>query len=230
VIKGNFDYQGARQAKIEDGATVLGTTNWNKIDETAGQKPEKIKWMKSMTKVSFFVLLASSIVHFVGLIIFSYLGGESLLAVIVFAFAIYFGIIFLISIAKNQSGVSVKTLLSAPLASFFIGIVAFFAIPIAAIICIITHIGIPVGLLLIFAFGFLSIAGLLIGILSIGDFVIKRFRRDKVRSLYTSAPVGVVIIVILAGIPYFGTFLAFVTTFLGMGALILSKYKNSEVH
>ncbi|MCP4632455.1 MAG: hypothetical protein GY855_05975 [candidate division Zixibacteria bacterium] len=226
VIKGNFDYKGARQAKIEDGATVLGTTNWNKVDNNGEKKPEKTKWIKSFTTVSFLILIASSIVHFMGLLTYAYIGGESIITVIVFAFAIYLAIVVLIALSKNRSRISVNMLHSSPLAGFFIGIVAFLAVPIAAIICMVTHVGIPIGLLLIFAFGLLSVAGCLIGILSIGDLILKRFKKGEDRSLYISAFVGVLTIVILSGIPVFGTFLAFVVTFLGIGALILTIYRN----
>ncbi|GEM_PF-747589 len=221
VIKGNLNYTSKRQAKIEDGATVLGSTKWS---EDTSKKSSKRRWVGSLTIISAIILMISIAVQIFALII-AVISGKTLLTVILFGGALYIAMVLMIAILKKSSKSALEISLTSPLKSFSLGLVAFIVLPIITIFFTLTLIGIPIGLILVFILGILSVLGWIVGALAFGHFLIKILKISSNPSPYLSGLIGIVMLLIFAGIPILGPIAAFVITFLGMGAIILSKYR-----
>ena len=225
VIKGNLSYKSDRPAKVEEGATVFGLTDWKKIEDTQGEKKSRRSWIGSITTISGIGLGISIAVQVFSLII-GIASGKSLLTVILFIVAAYLAMVLLIAIFKaRHSRMVLETMTWKPLKTFSTGLVGFLLLPIAAIFFTVTLVGIPIALLLAFILGILCIAGWLLGALAMGDFILSRIKRNGPTSLYLSALIGIVLLVFLAGIPYLGSLIVLIMTFFGVGALLLTKHR-----
>ncbi|MEO8101884.1 MAG: polymer-forming cytoskeletal protein [Betaproteobacteria bacterium] len=108
--------------------------------------------------------------------------------------------------------------------SLLLGFVAFICVPVAALLFLITLIGIPLGLLTILLYLMLLVVGYVSTGICLGDYLLKRFKAD--RGAATSwrigaAVLGVLVVALLARIPWIGGWIVFVALLAGLGALML---------
>ncbi|MBD3170158.1 MAG: hypothetical protein GF307_11790 [candidate division Zixibacteria bacterium] len=230
VIKGNFNYEANRPAKIEEGATVIGATNWTQIDHAEDKEKDSIKWVGSITTISVITLIIAMVIQFFGLLIAAFTG-SGFLGTILFGCSVIIAMLLLILVSKKEAVDITRLIFKSPLLSVLMGLLIFVVIPVAAVFFAITIIGLPIALLLTFLFGLLTIAGWLYCTLAVGELVVRKVFSKKESSLFLSMLIGTVIMIVLAGIPYLGGLIAFVTTFAGIGALVLrhSKFKNETL-
>jgi hypothetical protein len=120
---------------------------------------------------------------------------------------------------------TISTGTEVPLKSFSVGILVFILTPLAVLFCSVIIVGLPIAVILVYLFGALCFGGLLYGILLVGYFILSKIRTENHPSFYLSALLGVILMVIIAGIPYLGTLIIFLVTFFGIGALLLSVLK-----
>lgn len=223
VIKGNFNYESDRAAKVEDGATILGATEWSTIDKTE-EKGTGRRWIAPIAWVYVVVLMISIVLQFVGLI-FSAFSGGGIIGIIFLTIASYLALVLIIAVSQNHARKAVEVWKSHPLKSGSLGLVGFVLLPTAAVFFTAIIIGIPTALLIVFVFGLLGLLGWLFSALAIGNLILSGFSSKKAVSLYGSALIGVIILVLSAGIPYLGAVISFLAVFFGMGAVILTRYQ-----
>lgn len=101
--------------------------------------------------------------------------------------------------------------------SIGIGVAVFVLLPVAAVLLLVTLVGLPLGLFLLLAFAFLSTVGYVAGAHAVGRRVLR-----PTTSRYVSFLAGWGILRLLALIPVVGGILWFAATALGIGALILA--------
>jgi hypothetical protein len=97
-------------------------------------------------------------------------------------------------------------------------------VPAAALILLVTIIGLPLGLLVLFAYPMMLLLGYVLTAIGISDWVMQRFTPERVQSLVWragAAAAAVVLIALLARLPAIGGLLAFLALLFGLGALIL---------
>jgi hypothetical protein len=97
------------------------------------------------------------------------------------------------------------------------GAAAFFLLPIAAVLLLITVVGIPLGLLLLFALGLVYTVGYVAGAHAIGRLIVK-----SPTSRYLAFLAGLAIVRLLALIPVLGGLTWLVVSVLGLGALLVA--------
>jgi hypothetical protein len=115
--------------------------------------------------------------------------------------------------------------------SLLIGFVALICIPAAAIVFLITIIGVPLGLLTIALYLMLLVVGYVSTGISIGEWALKRVKSDQANSTWwriAGAILGVLIVSLLARIPWIGGWVVLAALLAGLGALTLQVWQLRE--
>lgn len=123
-----------------------------------------------------------------------------------------------------------QTLQTRPWFSLLIGFVALVCIPVAAIVLLITIIGIPLALLTIVLYLALLLVGYASTGVALGDWVLKRFKNDAAASLWWrvgAAMLAVLVIALVSRIPFVGGFVVLAALLIGMGALALQVRRRA---
>jgi len=126
----------------------------------------------------------------------------------------------------------VSTTLSArPGMSLLIGFAALVCVPVAAVLLLITVIGIPLALLTLALYSALLIVGYTMTGIGVGDWTLRRFRSaDASRGGWRigAAVVALLVIALLARVPVVGGLLTFAVLIAGVGALAL-QFRRTPV-
>jgi len=108
-----------------------------------------------------------------------------------------------------------------PLMSLGVGFVSFCAIPIAIVVLLVTLVGIPAAIIMLFAYTiFFYIAKVYVSI-ALGRIILRALRKDSDPRQGWSLLLGLVILTILFMIPVLGTVIYFLVIFWGFGAILL---------
>lgn len=119
------------------------------------------------------------------------------------------------------------TLLAMPWASLGIGFVAFIIIPAAAIILMITIIGIPLGLVLLLIYPVLLFVGYVMAAVVVGQLLLRRFR-PSITSLLACVALGLLVFSVVGLIPVLGGLVLFLAMLTGFGALLISWWQSRQ--
>lgn len=122
-----------------------------------------------------------------------------------------------------------RTIGSDPLKSLGIGLLLFAAIPVLAILSMITILGIPLGLLIFLGFSIALLLGFVLVAFYVGDvgaqaFMGRRSRQGVVRVAFLILALG--ILLLARQIPVIGAVLIVVTVILGLGAMSLYVWRR----
>jgi hypothetical protein len=112
--------------------------------------------------------------------------------------------------------------------SLLIGFIALICIPALAILFLITIVGVPLALLIIAAYLMLLVVGYVSTGISIGDWLLKRVKGDHAGSTWSrigGAVAGVLIVSLLARIPWIGGWVVLIALLVGLGAFILQVWQ-----
>ncbi len=121
---------------------------------------------------------------------------------------------------KNSDNISVK-----PLKNFLWGLLFLIVTPIVAVLLLITIIGIPLGLILLFVYIILLyISRIYIG-LWVGQYVLRKLKQET-KSRVLAMALGLIIVVIGINLPIIGGFIHFIIILLGLGAIVLTEYNG----
>lgn len=105
-----------------------------------------------------------------------------------------------------------------PLPAAGIGLLAFFLLPVLAVLAIVTIIGLPLGIVLLLLIVPLYVFGYLTAALVLG-------RRIARKGSLLAFVIGLVILQLVALIPVFGGLVAFLATVFGLGVLLLALFR-----
>jgi cytoskeletal protein CcmA (bactofilin family) len=129
-----------------------------------------------------------------------------------------------ILIAPRRAAAVATALKTRPWVSLGWGAIVFFGTPIFIVICMVTIIGIPVGLASIFLYITAILLSHAIGGLFIGYLIVGRFGKTESRGALLGAyTLGFAILTLLKLIPYVGLPLWIATTLFGLGAMVISQ-------
>ena len=131
----------------------------------------------------------------------------------------------IILLIPHRSEAVVRQIRSRPLGALLLGFALIICVPVAAILAMVTVIGIPLGLGLMFMWPIVVVLGYLVGVLFFGDALAAQFARFRGRSTNRGLRiVGLALIlavaVILAQVPILGALLILAVMFVGTGALV----------
>lgn len=131
--------------------------------------------------------------------------------------------VFLILISRRYVQTAQKHVFDSFLKSLGLGLILVICIPVAVVALLITLIGIPLGLIALFAYLVLFyISKILVGI-ALGHKILTGFAKDKEAPLGWSLIIGVIILTILTNIPYIGWLIYILVVLTGFGAAILAR-------
>ncbi len=129
--------------------------------------------------------------------------------------------LLLIGLVNRHTRTAAAQINFKPLVSLGVGFVGFCAIPIAIIVLLITLIGIPAAIILLFAYTiFFYIAKIYVSI-ALGRTILRAVRKDADPKQGWSLLLGLVILAILFMIPVLGTVIYVLVLFWGYGAILL---------
>ena len=112
-----------------------------------------------------------------------------------------------------------------PWLALLFGFIALVCIPMAAVVLMVTVIGIPLAMLVILAYIILLALGYVATAVAFGDTALANFRpADARRSSWRvlAAIAAMLVLTLVARIPFLGTFIAFVAMLIGIGAILLA--------
>jgi cytoskeletal protein CcmA (bactofilin family) len=104
------------------------------------------------------------------------------------------------------------------------GFIALVCLPVAALILLVTIIGIPVALLLVLLYLALLLVGYVGSAIGLGQWALARFKADAAQRngwRIGAAMLAVVLLALLGSVPFIGGFVAFVAMLAGIGAIAL---------
>jgi hypothetical protein len=160
--------------------------------------------------IQWWVFLIVNIVFWIGLTI----------AVLIFG-------LLLVAVAPRQAANAAATMTTDPGWSALSAAIAFIAIPIAAVIALITVIGVPLGVgVLAFMLPAIWFLGYLVGGLRLGTLIYSQ-ASDRVRgNRYLAVVTGLATIQLFALIPFLGILVAVLMGFWGAGAVVLLAWRS----
>jgi cytoskeletal protein CcmA (bactofilin family) len=193
MITGNLKYTSGNQIEIQEGAQVLGQTEWQK-PEAEVEKPKK----RIPGGLRIFLNLTMLVAQFiVGLI--------------------------LIGFSRKNTARMANTLTGHPWMSLGLGFLFMFLVPIAALIMMLTIIGLPLGIIVFLLYLIIWYLGPVLVGLTIGGKMVGAFKKERTGPMVGGLLLGLIILRLLSFIPGFGWLIQFLVILFGMGALILSR-------
>jgi len=130
--------------------------------------------------------------------------------------------LFLLGFTNRHARIATSQVIDRPLVSLGVGFVAFCATPVAIVVLLALIIGIPVALILLFAYTiFFYIAKIYVAV-AVGQVSIRAFRKDAQPKMGISLLIGLIILSILFAIPVLGWIVYFAVIFWGIGAILLA--------
>jgi hypothetical protein len=115
--------------------------------------------------------------------------------------------------------------------SLLVGFITLVCVPVAALLFLITIIGVPLGLLTILTYLLLLVVGYVSTGISIGDWALQRAKSDASQGMLWrifSAIMGVLVVSLLARIPWLGGWVVLLALLVGLGALALQIWQLRE--
>lgn len=115
--------------------------------------------------------------------------------------------------------------------SLLLGFIALICVPVAALVFLIKLIGIPLGLMTIALYLVLLVVGYVSSGISLGEWMLKRMKGSQgITTLWRigAAMTGVLVVALLARIPWIGGWIAFAALLAGLGALALSVGRQQQ--
>jgi len=115
--------------------------------------------------------------------------------------------------------------------SLFAGFVALICVPAAALILMITIIGLPIALVVLLLYGVLLLVGYAAAGVMLGDAALQRFRaQDAAHWGYRigAAVLAMLTLALIAKVPVLGGFVVLAAILFGMGAIVMSFVQPPE--
>jgi cytoskeletal protein CcmA (bactofilin family) len=122
------------------------------------------------------------------------------------------------------------TLRARPGLSLLFGFIALVCIPVAAVVVLITVIGIPLALLALALYLPLLLIGYVAAGIGVGDWTLQRFKSDAAERLWWrigAAATAVLLLALLARLPWVGGIVALLALLIGLGALLLQFRRSA---
>ena len=148
------------------------------------------------------------------------LGQDLMIQFLLFSGALFTGLIFT-ALFPRYTGHAVRRIRRSFWNSALIGSLAFFLIPAAAVLAVLTVIGIPAGIVLAGAYAILLYLAKIVVALALGGVVLRRRGPQPYFRVAGTLAIGLLLLYFLTGLPIVGSIGTIAILFIGLGALIL---------
>lgn len=138
--------------------------------------------------------------------------------------------VVLVAVAPSLTARASEVLRQRPWFALLIGFIALVCVPVAALILLVTVIGLPLGLAVLLAYPILLLVGYELTAIGASDWVMKRLAAGRAQSTLwraAAAALAVLVIALLARVPFIGTLVAFLALLFGLGALMLQWRRSA---
>lgn len=227
VIEGNLIYKTPEQAKIESSVIIHGEVKWTEM-----QAKSKGQEYKAFSPITFMVNMFLVFNFIFGILIFiiTLILGNGWLIPLMFLGLIVSGIV-IVSLNRNMALKAVGVLEKRFFASFGLGILLILLFPLAGFLAIVSIIGMPLGMLILFGFGMVCFIGSIYTAQFVGCSIGRLLNLGKIPPSIFTLIIGIVILAGLILIPIIGWLIAIVVLAAGMGSVILSleRFKNAKM-
>lgn len=197
-IDGNLIYTSSNKADIDSAAQIEGKVT-HKLPPEEKREAQPLAGLAGM----FFFLLFAFI---------------SFLASLITAFV-------LLALFPRAATETSQALVERTWASLGVGFLALIITPIAAIILMITLIGLPLGIIsVVLYFVFIYLSQIVFAIF-LGEKILIAISKKEKASPYLSVLIGLIILAVIGLIPFLGWFVKFVVMLFGLGALVLAMFR-----
>jgi hypothetical protein len=134
--------------------------------------------------------------------------------------------LFLAALATRQVRAAEQLISRDPFVTFLVGLLSVIAIPVGAVLLLVTVVGAPLGFGVLFAvLPLLAYAGYLVAAIWLGEWLLRRSGpRSEVERPFLAAVIGVVILGLVGLVPIVGL-ISTIASLLGFGALIRLGYR-----
>jgi cytoskeletal protein CcmA (bactofilin family) len=196
-ILGDLRYTSGKEAKIESGALVSGETVWTKPKGADEKEPKNI------------------------------FTGKPIFPEILFLLALMVTGVALTLICRRNAYQAKEALAGSFLKTLALGFVVMVCVPIAAIILIISVIGIPIAVIAVFAYAVLIYLAKIPVATFVGEKIIKGLGKEGQPSLIWSMLLGLVVLTLALNVPYLEWLIYFLVLFTGFGAIVSSQKRST---
>lgn len=201
MARNNFDYYSQKEAKISDGAIILGTTTFHQ---------QAVKKNTQSSKSPFFGLFA-----FMTIWVLLGLAGAIILACLLFY------------LWKQESKEMIEAAFASPGRELIRGFVVLIVLPIAAIICLITLVGLPLGFLAgVFYVALIILGAATTGLLWAGLLAKFVFKRKETDINWWLIILAALVLALVKLIPFVGWLIGFLVFLVGFGVLSNKIYSK----
>jgi cytoskeletal protein CcmA (bactofilin family) len=194
VIEGDLVYTSGRELILDDAVTLKGELRRSDVDAWAGTRQDEAgtSWQQRLVLQMYFC-------------------AGALLTALVW-----------VALFPRFHAQTVHRARSSGWRCILTGLVALILIPMLATTIIALVVGIPLGLLILLAYAFCIYIGKTVAATALGFALLRQQPATSYGRTISAAMVGLVIIYLLAAIPQLGFAIWFVTTVIGMGAMVLT--------
>lgn len=227
IIEGDLFYKSPEKIKIEDSVIIRGETHWTETKEEA--KKEKYN---AFAPIKFMIIMYLVLNVCFSLIVFlvTLIPGNIAMIPLIFLALIVSGIV-IVSLNRKMALKAINVIENRFLVSLGLGVLLTLLFPIAALLAILTVIGIPLGLIIIFAFGIFGFAGAIYSAQFVGSYIGRLLNIGKQSPSVLCLIIGIIVLAGLTLIPYIGWIVVILTMTVGLGAAVLSldRFKGKSI-
>ena len=157
----------------------------------------------------------------------AFLGPAMLLFAIGMLLASLVAGLLLAGLGSRQVRAAERAISDEPLPVFVIGLVAAIAIPVLAIVAMVTIVGAPLGLGILFgAVPALAFIGFLVAAIFLGEQILGTRKEPMTSRPYRGALLGIVLLQVAGLVPFVGGLITAVASILGVGAILLLAWRT----
>lgn len=227
VIEGDLIYKTPERAKIESSVIIHGEVKWTEL-----QAKSKGQEYKAFSPITFMVNMFLVFNFIFGILIFiiTLILGNSWLIPLMFLALIVGGIV-IVSLNRPMALKAVGVLEKRFFASFGLGILLILLFPLAGFLAIVSFVGMPLGMLILFGFGMVCFIGSIYTAQFVGCSIGRLLNLGKIPPSIFTLIIGIVILAGLILIPIIGWIIAIIVLAAGIGSVILSleRFKNTKI-
>lgn len=202
VIEGDLNYTSPQEAQTHSNATVNGEVNWTESAGTqAKQEPSQASKIGRTLLGMLWSILSSLVVWFM--------------------FRLW---------RPDFWKRAILPLSESPLKTIGVGLLALIVTPFAALLFMLTIIGIPFGLILLFLYLLLLYLSHIVVAVFIGFWLTNRLKWKSVQKEILFVLLGLIILELIGWVPILNFIVGLVSILIGLGTFILAYYKSHSSH
>jgi cytoskeletal protein CcmA (bactofilin family) len=218
IVEGDFYYKTPEEIKLKSGAIIKGEKHWTEQEKKIEKK--KYKAFGAITFMLKMFLILNFIYSLIVFIIALIPGNTAMIPLMLLALIVSGAVV--ISLNKQRAIKAMTVMGKRFFVALGLGFILLLLFPLAAGLAILTIIGIPLGLIIVFAFGISCFVGSIYTAQFVGTNVGRLINIRREPPSFICLVLGIIVLAAISLIPVIGWIVVLLTLMLGLGALVLS--------